>query len=145
MFGMIMLNHMKMTGNNIVVKLKLFDEKIEEIEKLRFSIYDGLELLKGIEIQDLKGEDDYSSPFVIFDDLEKEKKYRLTVDYCINDSWNFCCECHASALTFNFRNGMTVYSAKLLSEDEQYLPVSGLKLDEEIKKTIVDVICKEVK
>lgn len=124
MFGMAILNHMNMTGDNICVKLKLFDEKISDVDKIKFSIYDDLILLKEIEIESAMGEDEYSSPFVMFEELEIEKKYKVTIECYKDGKWEHCCECFTGVFTYSFQNNVAVYSEKISTENN--MPKCGL-------------------
>lgn len=129
MFGMVILNHMNMSGNNICVKLKLFNKKIEEIDKIRFSILYEENLIDSIEVGNACEYDQYSSSFVCFNDLNLNKKYKITTECYMEDEWVYCCECFTSTLTYNFQNNIAVYSEKIFAQDG--LPLGGLKFEED--------------
>lgn len=135
MFGMIILNHMEMNGENICVKLKLFEKKIEEMEKIRFTIYDDLTPLEAIEKDGVCGEDEYSSPFIVFDKLEKGKKYRVFVECCANGVWGECCNCYTTTATQNFKSDDAIYSVV----EDKGLPVYNSDF-----KVSLPIVFKEV-
>ena len=129
MFGMIILNHMNMKGNDICVKLKLFDRKIEEVDKIKFTAFYEEEIIRSIEINNIYGDDEYSSAFVCFDGLDINKKYKIIAECCVGDEWTECNKCFASTFTYNFQNNSVVYSEKLFPEDSPL--ISGLKFKED--------------
>lgn len=108
MFGMLITNHYEMTGENISVKLNLFDTKIDQFEKIRLGIYDE-HLIEEKEILNC-GEDEYSSPFIIFENLEKKRKYKIVAEYYTDGIWTKICECYTSTATNIFEKDLGIYS-----------------------------------
>ena len=127
MFGMIIPNHMNMLGNNICVKLRLFNQKIKDIEKIKFTIFnDDQKLLETVEIDNIYEEDEYSSHFVDFGGLDKNKKYRIVAECCIEEEWVESANCTISTSTHNYSSGVSVYR----TTKEEGLPISGVEFNE---------------
>ena len=143
MFGMIILNHMNMLGNNISVKLRLFDRKIEEVDKIRFILDDDVN--NAIEIDNSYSDDEFSSQFVNFEGLLINKKYKIAAEYCIKGEWVECDKCFTSTSTHNYSTGKSTYR----TFKEETLPISGgiaNKSDFKIgKPTILNVICEVIR
>lgn len=118
MFGMIIVDHMNMTGDNICVKLRLFNKKIKEVESIRFTLNN--EEMKEIS-NDFSG-DEYSSQEVSFEELAPHRKYELIAECKVNGQWVECDKCYTSTTTHDYSKENIAYRT---FKDEE-LPIASL-------------------
>lgn len=92
----IVINHKKMSGSDIIVNLRLINKLESDYEGFRFKIVDGLQ--DWIEVPPKQNPTNHTKS-VIFQGLQQGKVYHIIAQYKKDDRWTDCGEVYTTCYT----------------------------------------------